>query len=69
MGEKMAINEVRFEVIGVTESKGGGGFGGPDLDSQVFLPASAVEGLLGVEKISSILVQVDEKRIFSRPNS
>jgi len=36
--KKLSANSVNFIVIGVTESKGGGGFGGPDYDSYMFAP-------------------------------
>ncbi|MBI4008815.1 ABC transporter permease [Candidatus Roizmanbacteria bacterium] len=35
---KIKIEGQTFKVIGVTESKGGGGFGGPDFDSYVYIP-------------------------------
>jgi putative ABC transport system permease protein len=36
--QKVTANSVNFTVIGITESKGGGGFGGPDYDSYMFSP-------------------------------
>jgi len=38
LDQKVAANSVNFIVIGITESKGGGGFGGPDYDSYMFSP-------------------------------
>ena len=38
VGQKIKIEGTSFEVLGVLESKGGGGFGGPDFDSFVYIP-------------------------------
>lgn len=38
IGEKITIDDVKFTVIGVTESKGGGGMGGPDYDNYLYGP-------------------------------
>jgi len=38
LDQKVSVNNVNFIVIGITESKGGGGFGGPDYDSYMFSP-------------------------------
>jgi len=38
VGKKVAIDNVNFTIVGVIESKGGGGFGGPDYDSYFFGP-------------------------------
>jgi putative ABC transport system permease protein len=61
VGQKVTLSGSRFKVIGVVEKKGGGGFGGPDLDSQVYLPASTAQNFLELENLSTILVQVDSQ--------
>ncbi len=38
LDQKISANNVNFVVIGITESKGGGGFGGPDYDNYIFSP-------------------------------
>lgn len=38
LDKKVSIDNVSFTIIGVIESKGGGGFGGPDYDSYFFGP-------------------------------
>lgn len=38
VGNFIKVDGQNFKVKGVLESKGGGGFGGPDLDSMVYLP-------------------------------
>lgn len=38
VGKKIRIEGQSFKVIGVIESKGGGGLGGPDFDSFIYMP-------------------------------
>jgi len=38
LDQKISIDKISFKVIGVLKSKGGGGFGGPDFDSFVYIP-------------------------------
>ncbi len=38
LGKNLKVDDQSFKVVGVLEAKGGGGFGGPDLDSFVYLP-------------------------------
>lgn len=38
LGKKVTLGSQTFRIIGVLDSKGGGGFGGPDLDSFVYIP-------------------------------
>lgn len=38
VGQSVKAEGQNFKVIGVTKSKGGGGFGGPDFDSFVYIP-------------------------------
>lgn len=38
INEQIKIGKQSFKVIGVANSKGGGGFGGPDFDSFVYIP-------------------------------
>src|SRR3989339_1562225 len=61
VGETITINRIKFEVIGVIEKKSDGGFGGPDLDSAVYVPVTAARTALGLDKISYLLAQVDDK--------
>lgn len=43
--QTVKINKQGFKVIGILNSKGGGGFGGPDLDSFVYAPYKSVISL------------------------
>jgi len=38
VGRTLKVEDQNFKIIGVLQSKGGGGFGGPDLDSIIFMP-------------------------------
>lgn len=62
IGETVTINRVKFEVIGVSEAKSSGSFGGPDIDSSVYIPYTTAQKALSLEKISYLLVQVDDKK-------
>jgi putative ABC transport system permease protein len=61
VGKQVTLNRIRFEVIGVAESKSDGGFGGPDIDSTVYIPITTAKSVLSQDKISYILVQVVDK--------
>jgi len=65
IGKDISINDIRFTVIGVTESKGGGGFGGPSFDNTVFIPLSTGQSFLEIDSVSSILIQVDNQENIS----
>ncbi len=61
IGQSLRINHLVFRVVGVTISKGGGGFGG-NQDDIIFIPLStAQKQLFGVDFIGSISIQVDSK--------
>lgn len=38
IGKKITVDDVKFTIIGVLKSKGGGGMGGPDYDSYLYSP-------------------------------
>jgi len=38
LDQKISIDKISFKVIGVLKTKGGGGFGGPDFDSFIYIP-------------------------------
>jgi len=61
IGETITINRIKFDIIGVIEKKSDGGFGGPDLDSAIYIPVTTARSALGLDKISYLLVQVDNK--------
>lgn len=59
LGQTVTINRVKFEIVGVAEPKNSGGFGGPDIDSAVYIPITTANAALDLDKISYHLVQVD----------
>lgn len=61
VGESVTINRVKFEIVGVAEPKSAGSFGGPDIDSSVYIPITTAGSALGLDKISYILVAIDKE--------
>lgn len=57
VGKKVKINEISYQVIGVLESKGGGGFGGPDFDSFVFIPYTTGFLVTDQRKFTDVIVK------------
>ncbi|MFH2085407.1 MAG: ABC transporter permease [bacterium] len=69
VGQNITLNKVRFEIVGVAESKSSGSMGGPDIDSTVYIPLTTARSALGQEKITYILVQVVNKAEMARAKS
>lgn len=53
----LKIEGQSFKVIGITETKGGGGFGGPDFDSFVYMPYTTAQVFNPDKKFMAIAVQ------------
>lgn len=66
VGQTVTLNRIKFEVVGVAEPKSSGGFGGPDIDSSVYIPITTARSALGQEKMSYILVQATDKKEIER---
>lgn len=66
VGQLMTINRLRFEVIGVAETKAAGSFGGPDIDSFMYVPITTSKIAFGVDKVMEILVQSASKDQLDR---
>lgn len=66
VGQNMTINKLRFEVIGVAEAKSAGSFGGPDIDSFMYIPITTAKVALGVDKVMEIMVQSASKDQLDR---
>lgn len=60
VGKTIIVADVSFEVIGVTEEKGGG-FGGPTFDEYIFMPITTAHDLFNTETIMTISVEVVDK--------
>lgn len=61
VGQNVTISNTRFEVVGVAEKKAAGGFGGPDIDSFMYVPISVARSTLGSDKLMEIMVQAANK--------
>jgi len=55
VGKKITISDQRYAVLGILEEKGG--FGGFDMDDQVFIPATTAMRQFDMEYIMSLWVQ------------
>ncbi len=64
-GQMIRIKGMQFNVIGVTKSKGGSGFGSQD--DMIFIPlATAQKFLAGADYVSTISVQADSADIMTQ---
>lgn len=67
VGKTIYIKDVRFEVVGVAEQKGGGGgFGGPPFDDYVFIPIETYFQLFDTNDVNSITVQVRRQELIPK---
>ena len=65
LGKIVRINAKPFKVIGLLESKGAGA-GGADQDDVVIIPLStAMQRMLGITYLNSILIEVDNKDVIN----
>lgn len=68
VGQEIKINGTKFVVIGVTEAKGGSGFG--SVDDRVFIPLSAAERYVsGGQYISNISVTTENQSDLTQMQS
>ncbi|HCU70572.1 MAG TPA: multidrug ABC transporter substrate-binding protein [Candidatus Moranbacteria bacterium] len=64
IGEKIRINNIDFDVIGVTKSKGGSGFNNPD--EAIYVPLSSAQSyLIGNKYVSSISVAASSQEMMT----
>jgi len=61
VGKSIRLENLGFTVIGVIKKKGGGGFGGPDLDSFSFVPFTSVLSLNPEKKFLSVFLKARTK--------
>ena len=57
LGRNIKVEGQSFRVMGVLEAKGGGGFGGPDLDSFIYMPHTTAQVFNPDKKFYAIIVQ------------
>ena len=61
LDRSVKIENQGFKVIGVLKSKGGGGFGGPDLDSFAYIPYKTSYSFNPDKKFIAINIKVDKQ--------
>lgn len=66
VGKDISLNGIRFTVIGVVEEKGSGQFGGPDIDSIIYIPLQTGKSTLEIDDIQYFLVQVSSEDQVAR---
>jgi putative ABC transport system permease protein len=59
LGKNLKADNQNFKIIGILESKGGGGFGGPDLDSFIYMPHTTAQVFNPDKKFMAIIVKSD----------
>lgn len=59
VGKIVKVNGQGYTIIGILKSKGGGGFGGPDFDSFVYVPYTAVYQFNPDKKFISFYLKAD----------
>ncbi|MFA6005625.1 MAG: ABC transporter permease [Patescibacteria group bacterium] len=59
--KSVKIQGLRFLIIGVTEPKGGGGLGGPDIDNYVFIPYKTAWILTNDKSFLSFYIEPPDK--------
>ncbi|MFQ5452115.1 MAG: ABC transporter permease, partial [Candidatus Paceibacterota bacterium] len=57
VGNNITIQNQRFRIIGIAESTGGGGFGGPDLDSFIYIPHTSATAFNPDKKFFAIYMR------------
>lgn len=66
INKSIQINGVSFTVIGVTESKGSGGFGGPSFDNYGYMPFGTASKLFDNDTVNEIVVQTRSKETVKK---
>jgi putative ABC transport system permease protein len=69
VGKYISLNDQRFKVIGVIEKKGGGGLGGPDFDSYIYIPYSAAAAFNPKKEFLSIIIQAENDQVIKELRS
>ena len=64
VGKTVKTQSQSFKVIGVLKSKGGGGFGGPDLDSYFYVPYKAAFVFNPDKKFYSVTIKTETEEMI-----
>jgi putative ABC transport system permease protein len=65
IGKKIKIESQTFRVIGVLESKGGGGLGGPNLDTFVYVPYRTFFTISGEKSFNTFILKATSEEVIS----
>jgi len=63
IGNNMSINGSTYKVIGVFEEKGGGGFGGPSIDENIYMPFTASYSFNTTKKFISVYMKIENETL------
>src|SRR3990167_9375737 len=66
VGKNLKFENLNYRIVGVTQSKGGGGFGGPDLDSLIFVPYRSAFSFNPDKKFLTLAVKVKQGQSIPR---
>lgn len=66
IGKSIRAENLRFEIIGVLDSKGTGSFGGPDFDAYVYVPYSGAKALNPSGKFLVIYLQAKSENLIAQ---
>ena len=62
IGQKLKIENQNLIVIGVLESKGGGGFGGPNFDTFVYVPYTTIFNITGKKDFTTFIIKASSDK-------
>ena len=63
IGSNISINGSTYKVIGVFEEKGGGGFGGPSIDENIYMPFTASYSFNTTKKFISVYMKIENETL------
>lgn len=66
LGQKVTVDDVKFTIIGVIKSKGGGGMGGPDYDSYLYGPYTTGYIFNPDKKFFRLMVKTENENYVSQ---
>lgn len=61
VGKVLKIEDIAFKVVGTLKSKGGGGLGGPDFDSFIYLPLRSAQPFNPTKSIFTIYMKASNE--------
>jgi len=63
IGNNISISGSTYKVIGVFEEKGGGGFGGPSIDENIYMPFTASYSFNPTKKFISVYMKIENETL------